>query len=153
MSIRVTSTAFTNGAAIPAKYTCVGKNISPPLRWSAPPEGTRSIALLCDDPDAPAGDWVHWVLFDLPPATSHLEEGVPPKDVLPDGGRQGTNDFGRVGYGGPCPPPGKPHRYCFQVFALDTVLGLDRKATKKDLLKAMEGHVLAEGSLVGTFRR
>lgn len=153
LELVVTSAAFAMSAAIPAKYTCMGEDISPPLAWSEPPPGTQSIAVLCDDPDAPVGDWVHWVLFNLPPETRSLPEGVPPKPKLPDGSVQGLNDFGRIGYGGPCPPPGKPHRYFFKVYALDTRLDLPPRATKKDLLRAMQGHILAQGHLIGTFRR
>jgi Raf kinase inhibitor-like YbhB/YbcL family protein len=142
---------FAMGAAIPPKYCC--SPVSPPLSWSQVPDGTKSIAVLCDDPDAPGGDWVHWVFFNLPPDTQKLDEGVPRKDQLPNGAIQGMTDYGRVGYDGPCPPPGRPHRYVFKVYALDTTLDLDSSAEKPDLLKAMEGHILAQGELMGRFGR
>ena len=142
--------AFAMGAAIPPKYCCT--RVSPPISWSAVPPGTQSIAVLCDDPDAPRGDWVHWVLFNLPPDTQKLEEGAS-SAKLPAGAIQGTTDYGRSGYDGPCPPPGRPHRYFFKVFALDTKLKLDSSTTKGDLLEAMKGHVLAQGQLMGRFGR
>lgn len=142
---------FTMGAAIPTKYCCSA--VSPPISWGEVPAGTRSIAVICDDPDAPGGDWVHWVLFNLPPDTPKLDEGVPRKDQLPNGAIQGMTDYGRVGYDGPCPPPGRPHRYFFKVYALDTKLDLDPSAEKADVLKAMEGHILAKGELMGKFGR
>src|SRR3989304_2756237 len=120
MSIQLTSSAFTDGSPIPARHTCDGPDVSPMLKWSGAPAGTKSFALICDDPDAPAGTWVHWVIYGIPPDTTDLPEGVPPDETLPDGSRQGKNDFGRIGYGGPCPPPGKPHRYYFKIYALDT---------------------------------
>lgn len=153
LELTIRSAAFAMNAAIPAKYTCSGQDVSPPISWSAAPEGTLTLAVLCDDPDAPVGDWVHWVIFNLPADTNELPESVPPKAQLPNGAIQGMNDFGRVGYGGPCPPPGKPHRYFFTVFALDTKLALSSKATKRDLLGAVERHVLAKGQLIGTFKR
>jgi len=153
MNIPVTSTAFAEGRPIPDKYTCSGPNVSPVLRWGNAPAGTKSFALIADDPDAPVGTWVHWVLYDLPPATMSLAENVPSSPELPDGSKQGVNDFGQPGYGGPCPPPGKPHRYFFKIYALDIMLNLKSGATKKELLKAMDGHVLAEGQLMGTYQR
>ena len=153
VELAVISAAFVMGAAIPPKYSGVGDNISPPLEWSGVPEGTQSIAVLCDDPDAPAGDWVHWVLFNLPPDIRKLEEGASPRGPLPEGAVEGLNDYDRNEYAGPCPPPGRPHRYFFKVFALDVKLGLTAGARKPDLLKAMKGHILAEGQWMGTFRR
>ena len=152
MEIKVTSTAFTEGGMIPPKYTCDGEDISPPLQWDAVPDGAKSIALISDDPDAPMGTWVHWVLFNLPAQTKKLPENVPPDKTLPNGARQGITDFGRVGYGGPCPPSGT-HRYFFKIYALDTELQLDAGAGKRDLLKAMEGHILAKGQLMGKYKR
>ncbi len=131
----VTSSAFGRGAAIPAKYTCDGDNVSPPIAWSAVPDGTRSIALIHDDPDAPAGTWIHWVLYGVPPDTTQLAEDLPAQDTLDDGSIQGTNDFGDRKYGGPCPPAGT-HRYFFKVYALDTELGLAPGAAKSELLAA-----------------
>jgi Raf kinase inhibitor-like YbhB/YbcL family protein len=153
IELTVISAAFAMGAVIPARYTCQGPNVSPPISWSAAPTGTQSIAIIADDPDAPGGDWVHWVLFNLPPETTSLPEGMPTTAKLPSEAIQGINDFRRLGYGGPCPPPGKPHRYFFKVFALDAKLNLGSNATKADLLKAMKGHILAQGELMGTFRR
>lgn len=153
VELTVTSLAFVMGAAIPFRHAYGGDNLSPPLAWSRVPEGTQSIAVLCDDPDAPGGDWVHWVLFNLPADTTKLEEGLPAKPSLPNGALQGINDFGEPGYGGPWPPPGRPHRYFFKVYALDTRLNLPSAARKKDLLKAMQGHILAQGHLFGTFQR
>ena len=142
--------AFAMGATIPAKYCC--SRVSPPISWSAVPAGTQSIAVLCDDPDAPGGDWVHWVIFNLPPDTQKLEEGASAAK-LPDSAIQGTTDYGRSGYDGPCPPGGRPHRYFFKVFALDSTLKLDSSATKADLIEAMQGHILAQGQLTGKFGR
>ena len=149
----VLSTAFVMGAPVPLKYTGGGDNLSPPLSWSGLPAGTQSVAVLCDDPDAPAGDWVHWVLFNLPPATVRLEEGVPARPVLPNGAVQGLNDYAQHGYDGPWPPPGKPHRYFFKVYALDAKLNLPATARKRELPKALQGHILAQGQLHGTFQR
>ncbi len=152
MEIKITSSAFEDGGLIPAKYTCDGADISPPLQWDAIPEGTKSIALICDDPDAPMGTWVHWVLFNLPSDAKELAENIPTEETLPYGAKQGVNDFGRVGYGGPC-PPGGTHRYFFKIYALDEELDLAAGADKKDLLNAMEGHILAEGQLIGKYKR
>jgi hypothetical protein len=152
MDIKITSSAFQDGGLIPAKYTCDGADVSPPLQWDTVPEGTKSIALICDDPDAPMGTFVHWVLFNLPAETRQLAEKVPADKTLPSGARQGTSDFGRIGYGGPCPPSGT-HRYFFKIYALDTTLDLPAGARKGDLLKAMQGHILAQGQLIGKYKR
>ena len=152
MEIKITSSAFEEGGLIPPKYTCDGADISPPLQWDAVPEGTNTIALISDDPDAPMGTWVHWVLFNLPLDTRELTENIPPDENLPSGAGQGTNDFRRIGYGGPC-PPGGTHRYFFKIYALDAELDLTAGAHKKDLLKAMEGHILGEGQLIGKYKR
>ena len=152
MELKVTSPAFEDGGMIPAQYTADGANVSPPLAWSTAPEGTKSIALICDDPDAPMGTWVHWVLFDLPPGTAGLPENVPADELLESGGRHGVTDFRSYGYGGPAPPSGT-HRYFFKIYALDAMLNLEGRVTKKDLLKAMEGHVLAQGQLMGKYSR
>ena len=152
MKIKVTSSAFAEGGLIPAKYTCDGSDISPPLQWEAVPEGTKSIALISDDPDAPMGTWVHWVLFNLPAESKGLEENIPQDKTLPNGARQGLTDFGRIGYGGPCPPSGT-HRYFFKIYALDTKLDLAAGAKKSELLKAMEGHILGQGQLIGKYKR
>ncbi len=153
MTIQLTSSAFVEGAPIPARYTCDGQDVSPPLKWSRVPPGTRSLALICDDPDAPVGTWVHWVLYNVPSSVGELPEGVETQEILPNGARQGINDFRHIGYGGPCPPEGSPHRYFFKIYALDTELALKPKATKKDLQKAMEGRVLAEGQWMGIYKR
>jgi hypothetical protein len=152
-TMEITSAAFVHGEGIPTRHTCDGEDLSPPLAWSGAPEGTRSFALICDDPDAPAGTWVHWVIFGVPADSSGLAEGVPPEETLESGARQGKNDFKRLGWGGPCPPRGKPHRYFFRLYALDTVPGIPPGSTKERLLDAVEGHVLAEGVLIGTYAR
>lgn len=153
MSFSLQSSAFSQGADIPRKFTCDGPDLSPALKWTEPPPGTQSLAIVMDDPDAPVGTWVHWVLYDLPGSTRELPEGIAKKDVLDNGGRQGRNDFGRLGYGGPCPPPGKPHRYFFKLYALDVATTLKSGATKADLERAMKGHVLAQAELMGRYKR
>lgn len=151
-SFQLTSRAFSHGEPIPPTYTCDGEDISPPLQWDDPPEGTQSLALIADDPDAPGGTWVHWVLYSLPADTDSLPEGVPPDAELPDGGRHGQNSWQRLGYGGPCPPSGT-HRYIFTLYALDTQLDLPDGASKSQVLQAMEGHVLARAELAGRYTR
>ena len=153
MAFELTSRAFAPGQTIPQKHTCDGRDVSPPLAWSEPPAGTAGFALIADDPDAPMGTWVHWVIFDMPAESRGLPEGVTPREALPDGARQGVNDFGRVGYGGPCPPPGKPHRYFFRLYALDRPLGLSPRAPRPQLLEAVRAHSLGEASLMGTYGR
>jgi len=153
VTLTLTSPAFAPGKPIPARYSCEGLDLSPPLRWSQPPSGTRSLVLICEDPDAPTGTWVHWVLFNLSPSLRELPEGVPPLKVVLEKARQGKNDFGRLGYGGPCPPPGKPHRYFFRLYALDTQIQLPPGTEKPELLRAMEDHILAEGELMGIYQR
>jgi Raf kinase inhibitor-like YbhB/YbcL family protein len=152
-TMNLTSTSFQDGSQIPAKYTCSGANISPQLAWSAPPARTASLALTVTDPDAPRGTWVHWVLYDLPAGTRALPEGLPALGQLPDSARQGRNDFGEIGYGGPCPPPGSPHHYVFTLYALDAKLNLPVGATRAQVEAAMHGHVLASGRLIGLFQR
>ncbi|MGA3267086.1 MAG: YbhB/YbcL family Raf kinase inhibitor-like protein [Verrucomicrobiota bacterium] len=152
MTLQLSSTAFADGQAIPAKYTCDGSDISPPLQWTNAPANTKSFALIADDPDAPVGTWVHWVIFDLPAGTGALPENMA-KSPTTGNAKQGLNDFKRLGYGGPCPPPGKPHRYFFKLYALDTLLDLKPGSSKNDLLKAMTGHLLAQGQLMGTYGR
>ena len=151
LELAVLSAAFAMGAAIPDRYACAP--FSPPLSWSEIPAGTQSIAVLCDDPDAPVGDWVHWVVFNLAPDVRDLPENVARDAALPGGAVQGVNDYDRRGYDGPCPPPGRPHHYHFKVFALDARLALDASGRKADLMQAMRGHVLAQGDLVGTYAR
>jgi hypothetical protein len=156
MSLAITSSAFSQNGEIPAKYTCDGKDVSPPLVWSGLPAGTKSIALIVDDPDAPDPaapkmTWVHWVLYNIPAGAAGLPEGVKPGE-LPNGTKEGLNDWKRTGYGGPCPPIGR-HRYFHKLYALDVVLPDLGRATKQDLEKAMKGHVLASAELVGTYKR
>lgn len=150
--LKLTSTAFKEGQAIPRQYTCDGVNVSPPLEWSGAPKSAKTIAIIADDPDAPAGTWVHWVLYNLPADNIGLVENLPATEDLKAGGFQGKNDFGKIGYGGPCPPSGT-HRYFLKIYALDGELPLKAGATKADLEKAMEGHVLLQGQLMGTYRR
>jgi Raf kinase inhibitor-like YbhB/YbcL family protein len=153
MAFSVSSPTFQNGGSIPKKFTCDGADVSPELQWTAPPTGTQSLSLVADDPDAPVGTWVHWVLFDLPPETKALPEGVAKVDEPPTGGRQGRNDFRKLGYGGPCPPPGKPHRYFFRVYAVDTKVGLKPGASRQQLDEAMQGHILATAEWMGKYQR
>lgn len=153
MTLKLLSTAFQHGETIPRPYTGDGADHSPPLNWTEPPAGTKSLALICEDPDAPRGIWVHWVLFNLPAEIRELAAGVPASKSLPHGARHGKNDFGDLGYGGPAPPRGKPHRYFFRLYALDTVLDLPPGATRAQLLEAMQGHVLGEGELLGKYGR
>ncbi len=153
MVLPVSSPAFREGDRIPTKYTCEGQDISPLLAWSETPAGTQSFALIVDDPDAPGGVFTHWVLFNIPSDSRELPEAVPAQSQLPSGALQGKNDFGKIGYGGPCPPPGHPHRYQFTLYALDQLLDLKAGASKKQVLEAMQGHILAQGQLTGTFQR
>lgn len=144
--LMITSPAFVEGEPIPIKFSCDGEDISPALAWTDPPEGTLSFALIMDDPDAPGGTWVHWVLYNIPPETRMLPENVPAEPILADGSEHGKNSWGRADYGGPCPPSGT-HRYFFKLYALDTTLDED------PLLGGMEGHILAEAQLMGVFSR
>jgi len=154
MAFTLTSAAFRDGAGIPVKYTCDDVDVSPPLSWSGAPAGTGGFALIVDDPDAPAGTWVHWVLYNLPAAVFELPENIAQVESLDlDGARQGRNDFRRPGYGGPCPPPGPAHRYFFKLYALAAPLTLKAGAQKRDVEAAMEGHVLATAQLMGTYGR
>ncbi|HKW80300.1 MAG TPA: YbhB/YbcL family Raf kinase inhibitor-like protein [Casimicrobiaceae bacterium] len=156
MGLSITSPAFADQGEIPTQFTCQGKDISPALAWTGIPAGTRSIALIVDDPDAPDPaapkmTWVHWVLYDIPPSSSGLPEAVQP-GALPAGTREGTNDWKRTGYGGPCPPIGR-HRYFFKLYALDAPLPELKRPDKAALEKAMRGHVLAQGTLLGTYQK
>jgi Raf kinase inhibitor-like YbhB/YbcL family protein len=152
MTIKITSSTFTEGSMIPNRYTCDAEDVSPDLAWTGVPEGTKSLALICDDPDAPMGTWVHWVLFNLPPDINELHAEIPPEKTLKNSARHGKNDFGRFGYGGPCPPSGT-HRYFFKLYALDTRIKLGSGITKAQLLEAMNGHILDEGRLMGKYKR
>jgi hypothetical protein len=150
--MEISSSAFKPGESIPSKYTCDNIDVSPELTWSGVPSATKSFALICDDPDAPSGSYVHWVMFNLPADARELSENIPKKDILVNGARQGKNDFGKIGYGGPCPPSGT-HRYYFKLYALDTVLNEKPGITKKELVKVMETHVLEECQLMGRYKR
>jgi Raf kinase inhibitor-like YbhB/YbcL family protein len=149
--MRLESSALKAGSSIPEKYTCDGLNISPPLRWSSIPDGTKALALICEDPDAPSKVWVHWVIYNIPPERNSLEEGVPAKRLLEDGIAQGQNDFHKIGYGGPCPPSGV-HRYQFKLYALDTALDLKPGARKSQLLDKMSGHIIGKAELEATYQ-
>jgi Raf kinase inhibitor-like YbhB/YbcL family protein len=151
-NMKLESSAFVANELIPAKYTCQGQDISPPLSWDSPPIGTKSIALICDDPDAPGKTWAHWVVYNLPPDLVSLPENIPPTKILSSGGLQGINDFGRIGYGGPCPPSGT-HRYFFKLYALDQVLDLQAGATKAQLESVMKNYILGYAELVGLYRK
>ena len=151
----LSSPAFASGAAIPARFTADGPDLSPPLEWSGPPEGTKSFALLVTDPDAPAGTWIHWILIGIPPDLRRLPEGVDTK-ASPTGiagAKNGKNSFGDLGWGGPSPPRGKPHRYFFKLYALDAPLSLGAGATREQLLESMKGHILAAAETMGTYQR
>jgi hypothetical protein len=151
--IELKTTSFTPGGFIPRRFTCEAADVSPALTWTDPPLGTQSFALIEDDPDAPSGTFVHWVVYDLPAAYRKLPEALSGNDQMPGGGRQGTNDFSRTGYSGPCPPPGRPHRYFIRLYAVDAILNLRPAATRKELDAAMQGHILAQAELMGRFAR
>jgi Raf kinase inhibitor-like YbhB/YbcL family protein len=156
MNLEISSPAFAAGRTLPERYTADGEDLSPPIRWVNEPGGTRSLALVCEDPDAPHGRWVHWVLFNLPAQMNSLEEGVPREESLEIGARearQGKNDFGKIGYNGPAPPPGRPHRYYFKLYALDVVLNLPGGINQDELAAALDGHVLSEAALIAKYGR
>jgi len=153
MPMTISTPSFSHGGDIPRKFTCEGADVSPELSWTGAPAATQSFALIADDPDAPVGTWTHWVLFDLPATTTSLPEGMSKVDELSGGGRQGRNDFRKIGYGGPCPPPGKPHRYFFKLYALDAKINLKPGASKQEVEQAMKGHILAQAELMGKYRR
>jgi Raf kinase inhibitor-like YbhB/YbcL family protein len=150
--LRLQSEAFAQGEPIPARFTADGENVSPPLDWSGVPPESKSLVLACEDPDAPRGTWIHWVVYDIPPSVSALPEGAPPRETLSTGGMHGKNDFGRLGYGGPAPPSGT-HRYFFRLEALDQAVSLPPGASLAQVRRASEGHVLAQGELMGTYSR
>ena len=152
-NISVSSEAFGNGEMIPAEYTDDGKDVSPALSWSGIPQGTKSITLIMDDPDAPRGTFVHWLIYNIPADKGGLQKAIPVKNTLDDGSGQGKTDCGENGYCGPSPPPGKPHRYYFRVYALDTKLDLPPGASRSEVEKAMKGHILAKGELMGKYGR
>ncbi len=151
-NIIVKSNSFSDGGMIPAKYTCDGANISPQLSWDNAPKGTKSFVLICEDPDAPMGTFTHWILYDIPADVHELLENLPKDKILPNGAKQGIADFKKIGYGGPCPPSGT-HRYYFKLYALDTLLNLEPGLKKEDILKAMNGHILAQGQIMGKYAR
>jgi Raf kinase inhibitor-like YbhB/YbcL family protein len=151
--IQITSPAFNPGEPIPTKYTCDGEDVSPPLRWIGMPQTTQSIAIIVEDPDAPSGTFVHWVIYDIPGSATELPEGLPKTESLPSGVKQGVNDFKKLGYGGPCPPQGSAHRYDFHIYALDLQVQFRAGMGKQELLNLIEGHVTAQGILMGTYRR
>lgn len=149
----IESPAFANGAYIPPVYTCSGADYSPALLWTAPPEGTISYAMIVDDPDTPVGTFTHWVVFNIPATQVYLEEKASPNGALPNGTLEGKNDFGKIGYGGPCPPPGKTHRYFFKLYALDAMLTLPTGASKEKLVQTMRNHILGQAQMIGLFAR
>jgi hypothetical protein len=151
--IELKTTSFAPGGFIPRRFTCEAADVSPALTWTEPPAGTQSFALIEDDPDAPSGTFVHWLVYDLPAVYRQLPEGLSRNDQMPGGGRQGTNDFSRTGYSGPCPPPGRPHRYFIRLYALDAKPNLRPAATRRELEAAMQGHILAQAELMGRFQR
>ena len=153
MAFTLSTTAFADGGAIPIRYTCDAADLSPALSWKDVPQGARTLALIADDPDAQAGTWTHWILWNIPPRASFLPEGMPPVETLDNGTRQGRNDFRRLGYGGPCPPPGKPHRYFFKLYALNARLDLKPGAARGELEEAMKGHIVAQAVWMGTCKR
>ena len=153
MEMMLSSPAFNEGDKIPPRFTCQGEDISPQLDWEGVPQGTKSLALIMDDPDAPGKVFTHWIIFNLPPGSQGLTEALPTPPRLPDGSLHGINDFGRTGYGGPCPPPGFPHHYRFTLYALDKSLDSEAGASKEQVLKAAEGHILAHSRLTGTYQR
>jgi Raf kinase inhibitor-like YbhB/YbcL family protein len=152
MVIKIKSTVFEEGEPIPQKYTCDGVNVSPPLQWGSVPTDVKSIALICEDPDAPSGIWSHWVIFNLPGETTDLSEFIMEREELENGAQQGLNDSGTIGYRGPC-PPSVTHRYYFKIYALDVKLNLPSRITRSDLLKAMDGHIIDQGQIGGTYTR
>lgn len=153
MTFSVTSPSFTPGSSIPRAFTADGRDVSPPLRWENPPSGTQAFALICDDPDAPVGTWVHWLIWNLPSSARGLSEAIQHLKTLPDGSAQGKNDFGRIGYGGPSPPPGRAHRYFFRLYALKEKLPLAAGATRGELERMLQGKALANAELFGTYGR
>jgi Raf kinase inhibitor-like YbhB/YbcL family protein len=153
VSFQLSTNAFSPGESIPKTFTCDGLDVSPQLTWNDPPATTQSFALIMDDPDAPAGTWVHWVLYNLPTSARELAENIPNREQLSNGAYQGRNDFNKFGYGGPCPPPGKPHRYFFKLYALDTKLHLKPGAIKADVERAMQDHVRAQSQLIVLYSR
>ena len=150
--MKLNSSAFEEGGMIPSKYTCDGENISPPLSWSGEPENTKSFVITCDDPDAPSGNWIHWVIYDIPVNVLELKENVPPQKILENSAKQGLSDFGKIGYGGPC-PPGGTHRYIFKIYAINKMLELEAGLKKSEVLKAIDGNILAETQILSKYKK
>ena len=153
MAFTVRTADFAHGANIPQTFTCDGEDRSPALEWNGAPAGTKAFALIADDPDAPVGTWVHWVIYNIPAGAHSLTGGVEKKEQLADGARQGWNDFRKIGYNGPCPPPGKAHRYFFKLYALSAQLTLAPGATKAEVERAMGGHILGQAEWMGKYER
>jgi Raf kinase inhibitor-like YbhB/YbcL family protein len=153
MSLSIEANAFGNGSEIPKKFTCDGNNVSPALNWKGVSRAARSLALIADDPDAPGGTWTHWLLWNLPVTLTSLQEGLSAREKFENGAVQGQNDFSRAGYGGPCPPPGKPHRYFFKLYELDATLALRPGSSRKELERAMKGHILSQTEWMGRYGR
>tara|TARA_B100000315_G_C14375944_1_gene495169 strand:- start:68 stop:583 length:516 start_codon:yes stop_codon:yes gene_type:complete len=152
-ALEIKSEVFKQKGYIPDRYSCDAQDFSPSLSWSQVPQGTKSLAIICDDPDAPFKIWVHWVIFNIPSGISSLEENISKEKLNELSAVEGLNDFGRLGYNGPCPPAGKPHRYFFTLYALDTTLSLEEGVGKKELVEAMQGHILAETKVIGLYQR
>ena len=153
MIFTLSSKSILPNQPISDKYTCFDKDISPQLQWSNTPTGTRAFVLICDDPDAPAGTWIHWVLYDIPSTTSILPEGLDKTKIVLGNAKQGINDFGKIGYNGPMPPPGRTHRYFFKIYAVDKETGMAPGMKKDQVIKTIEGHILGQAEIIGTYRR
>jgi len=151
LSLKVSG--FNPGEFIPVQYTCSGEDISPEISWQDIPQGSKSLVLICEDPDAPMGVWTHWIIYNIPPEIMSLKQKFPKLIKTDKGILQGVNDFGKVGYNGPCPPPGMPHHYHFKLYALDIILSLPPGARRKDLLEAIQGHILAQADYIGLYQR
>ncbi len=152
-ALNIESSVFANRGYIPDRYTCDAQDFSPPLIWADIPSSAKSLVLLCDDPDAPYKVWNHWVLFNIPPEVKGLKEAISKEELIALGITPGVNDFGKIGYGGPCPPQGAAHRYSFNLYALDTILTLEEGTGKKAVIEAMQGHIITEASTVGLYQR
>jgi Raf kinase inhibitor-like YbhB/YbcL family protein len=150
---KLRSSAFNEGQTIPSEFTCDGKNVSPALIWQGVPQTAKRLVLICEDPDAPAGIWLHWLAYGIPATHTGLSEGVPASGSLPDGSKQGKNDFDKIGYGGPCPPPGKPHRYFFKLYAVDSDLPSKPGLGRNEIESLMKNHIVGTASLMGTYQR
>ncbi len=152
-ALNLTSSVFENGGYIPDRYTCDGKNYSPPLTWNQVPKGTKSFVLIVDDPDAPVGTWVHWIVYSVPSDLKGLEENIDKEKLNSSGAKAGKNDFGRIGYGGPCPPSGQTHKYLFKLYALDQDITIEEGATKSEIINQIQGRIISETKLIGFYQR